>query len=171
MFAVCECPPDPALGLLGAALVALLPAYVAAACLWKVARPVVGPALSLAFHAPERCLSAAPVSLSGLFCRARGAARRAVLSAVAWLSGRSELVFAAACRVRACRARYSGLAQYEEWAAEIAEIPSASARRVLMSEIRRYYPSDRLVRRARSLRGKRCVEVRAAERARRLIEG
>lgn len=72
---------------------------------------------------------------------------------------------------RAASARYTGLAQYEEWVAEIAAIPSASTRAALMNEIRRYYPSGRLVHRARSLWGRRCAEVRAAEVRRRLIEG
>lgn len=164
MFAVAyDCPPDPSAVMAFAALVLAVPVWFVAALVWRFVEPFALPRLVAAF----RAASAVEVRVPAFV----GRVRSAVPALVVWAANRSGLVFALVCRYRAASARYTGLAQYEEWAAEIASIPSASARAALMNEIRRYYPSDRLVHRARSLRGKRCAEVRAAEVRRRLIEG
>lgn len=168
MFAVAyDCPPDPSGAMAFAALVLAVPVWFVAALVWRLVEPFALPRLVAAF----RAASVVEVRVGAGLVRVAALVRRARAALVVWAGNRSALAFALICRYRAASARYTGLAQYEEWAAEIASIPSASARAALMNEIRRYYPSDRLVHRARSLRGKRCAEVRAAEVRRRLIEG
>lgn len=160
MFAVAyDCPTDPSAVMALAAIVLAVPVWFVAALVWRFVEPFALPRLVAASAVEVRVLAFV------------GRVRSAVPALVVWAANRSGLVFALVCRARAASARYSGLTQYEEWAAEIASIPSASARAALMNEIRRYYPSARLVHRARSLRGKRCAEVRAAEVRCRLIEG
>ena len=149
-----------------AAFVALIAVEAVCPSVWS-RLAALGSRLYAALDRPVECR---PLEAA---CAAPAVAWRAVRVAARWLAfapvyafaNRCDWFFGWLCYRRAERAVYSGVTLYEEWREEAAALPSY-ARLSMMAEISPYRPSAKLVKRARSLRGRNCLLTRAAERER-----